>query len=225
MGKRLLIVAATEAEAAPLKGIVETLPFMEGYRSGNWELSFLVTGVGSVATSWSLSKWISDNRLPDLMINAGIAGSYRSEIPVGEVVVPVSDCFADAGIETGGEFKTLFEAGLEDPDDFPFINGRINADNKYINNALHNLRTVNAITVNTASGTTQTIDRLRKKYDPDIETMESATFFYICSRGKIPFLALRSISNMVEPRDRSKWDIPLALRSLSEKLKEVVLTI
>jgi futalosine hydrolase len=225
MGKRLLIVAATEAEAAPLKGIAETLPFMEGHRSGNWEISFLVTGVGSVATSWSLSKWISDNRLPDLMINAGIAGSYRSEIPVGEVVVPVSDCFADAGIETGGEFKTLFEAGLEEPDGFPFINGRINADNKYINNALHKLRTVNAITVNTASGTTQTIDRLRKKYDPDIETMEGATFFYICSRGKIPFLALRSISNMVEPRDRSKWDIPLALRSLSEKLKEVVLTI
>jgi futalosine hydrolase len=82
---------------------------------------------------------------------------------------------------------------------------------------------VNAITVNTTSGTEITIKKLRRKYNPDIETMEGATFFYICAIEKIPFLALRAISNKVEPRNKKEWDIPLALQSLSETLFEVLL--
>jgi futalosine hydrolase len=53
--------------------------------------------------------------------------------------------------------------------------------------------------------------------------MEGAAFFYVCSKEKIPFLALRSVSNRVEPRDKEKWNIHLALDNLSEKLKEVLL--
>ena len=30
-------------------------------------------------------------------------------IAIGDVVMPVSDCFADAGIEDGENFMTLFE--------------------------------------------------------------------------------------------------------------------
>jgi futalosine hydrolase len=63
-----------------------------------------------------------------------------------------------------------------------------------------------------------------EKFNPDIESMEGATFFYICRREKIPFLALRAISNIVEIRNRSNWDIKLALLNLAEKLNEVFLT-
>jgi len=52
--------------------------------------------------------------------------------------------------------------------------------------------------------------------------MEGATFFYICIREKIPFLALRAVSNKVEPRNRDNWNITLALNNLSEKLYEVI---
>jgi futalosine hydrolase len=83
---------------------------------------------------------------------------------------------------------------------------------------------VNAITVNTATGSETTRDRLVKKFNPDIETMEGATFFYICRREKLPFLALRSVSNIVEIRNKSNWDIKLAIRNLAEKLNEVFLT-
>ena len=65
------------------------------------------------------------------------------------------------------------------------------------------LKPVRAITVNSATGSEATIRKLVKKFNPDIETMEGATFFYICSREKIPFLAIRAISNRVEPRDKS----------------------
>jgi futalosine hydrolase len=220
---KLLLVSATDTEADALKRIPGLKVHSEGFTLGNCEISMLVTGVGSVATSWSMAKWLSSNPKPDLAINIGIAGSYRENIVAGDVVVPVSDCFADAGIEEGGGFKTLAEAGLADPDRFPFKMGRIEADNKYTAEATKKLKAVNAITVNTASGSEKTIERLLKKYNPDIETMEGATFFYICCRENIPFLALRSISNKVEPRNKEKWNIPLALEKLSEKMRDLIL--
>jgi futalosine hydrolase len=68
-----------------------------------------------------------------------------------------------------------------------------------------------------------TIERLRKKFNPDIETMEGATFFYICALEKIPFLSVRAISNRVEPGNRNSWNIQLALDNLEGKLKELLL--
>jgi futalosine hydrolase len=181
--------------------------------------------VGSIATSWAMTKWLSSNPKPDLAINIGIAGSFRDDIKIGDVVVPVSDCFADAGIETGSGFITLEEAGLADPDRFPFAGGKIITENNYCNIALSFIKPAKAITVNSGSGSQETINKLLKKYNPDIETMEGATFSYICSWEKLPFLALRSISNKVEPRNKDKWNIPLALINLSEKLKEFLLIV
>jgi futalosine hydrolase len=84
---------------------------------------------------------------------------------------------------------------------------------------------VSAITVNTATGSETTKEKLAKKFNPDIETMEGATFFYICSRENIPFLALRAISNKVEKRNKNNWNIELALNNLSEKLVDIILTL
>ena len=221
--KKILLVAATESEAEAFRKIDGIKPSAGGFVFRDLEIIPLVTGVGSVATSWTMTKWISSNPKPDLAVNIGIAGSYREEIRIGEVVVPVSDCFADAGIETADGFHTLSEAGLQDPDKFPFKEGKIIAENSYIKKASGHFKTVSAITVNSASGSQPTIDRLIKKYNPGIETMEGATFFYICSGESIPFLSLRSVSNMVEPRNKGKWNIPLALDSLSERLEELFL--
>ena len=215
MSVRVLIVAATHVEADVASRI--QVPC-------DMSVSTLITGIGSVATAWSLTKWISSNRLPDLVINIGLAGSFRESIKPGDVVMPVSDCFADSGTETGDGFLTLAEAGLEEPDRFPYSKGRIIADNNLLIKATGILNPVTAITVNTVSGTAGTIERLRMKYDPDIETMEGAAFFYVCRMSDVQFISLRGISNMVEPRDRNKWKIRPALDNLTTKLQEFLLT-
>ncbi len=215
MSVRVLIVAATHVEADVASRI--QVP-------GDMSVSTLITGIGSVATAWSLTKWISSNRLNDLVINIGLAGSFRESIKPGDVVMPVSDCFADSGTETGDGFLTLAEAGLEEPDRFPYSKGRIIADNNLLIKATGILNPVTAITVNTVSGTAGTIERLRMKYDPDIETMEGAAFFYVCRMSDVQFISLRGISNMVEPRDRNKWKIRPALDNLTTKLQEFLLT-
>jgi futalosine hydrolase len=225
MSIKVLLITATDAEAEAFRKIQGIKSYQDDFLLGRSEISLLVTGIGSVATSWAMTKWLSSNPKPDLLINIGIAGSFRDNIEIGDVVVPVSDCFADAGIVTSDGFITLEEAGLADPDRFPFTGGKILAENKYCSMALDFLKPAESITVNSASGSQESIDRILKKYSPDIETMEGATFFYICSREKLPFLALRSISNKVEPRNKDKWNISLALDNLSEKLKKFLLMV
>lgn len=222
MSSKILYVTATTSEADALKNIRGLMSVQGGYRYGNFEISVLVAGVGSISTAWAMKQWISVNEKPDLAINAGIAGSYKNEIAIGDVVMPVTDCFADAGIEDGDNFLTLSEAGLIDADEFPFRNGVIHADIGYSVKMKSLLKHVGAITVNTATGTEATRIKLSQKFNPDIETMEGAAFFYLCSREDIPFLAVRAISNRVEIRNKSKWNIALALSNLSEKLNEII---
>jgi futalosine hydrolase len=223
MSFKILYIAATAKEADVLKKLMGILSLQDEIRFRNFEISVLVTGVGSIATAWALKQWISLNEKPDLAINAGIAGSYNEKLIIGDVVMPVTDCFADAGIEDGDNFFTLHEAGLTDKDEIPFRDGLIFSDTTYSELMKDILKPVKAITVNTATGSESTREKLFRKFNPDIETMEGASFFYICTREKIPFLALRAISNKVEPRNRSKWNITLALDNLSEKLNEVLI--
>ncbi len=223
MSFRILLVAATALEIKNFRKIAGFNVTPDGFSSGNTEMNVLVTGVGAMSTSWSMSEWLRSNRKPDLAINIGIAGSFRDDIKLGEVVVPVSDCFADSGIEDGDNFLTLAEAGLAGANDFPFKSGVIESDNKYSELVKNNLRPVKAVTVNISTGSEVTRRRLVKKYNPDIETMEGATFFYICARNFIPFLALRAISNNVETRNINNWNIPLALENLAEKYNEFII--
>jgi len=223
MSFKILYVAATSSEADALRKIKDIVPFSEGYRLGNCEIHILIGGVGSVATAWAMKQWISLNEKPHLAVNAGIAGSFKDAYSIGEVVMPQSDCFADSGIEDGDKFLTLSEAGLCRADEFPFKNGLLYANNKYCDRVKDFLKPVRAITLNTATGSEETRNKLMKKFNPDIETMEGASFFYICTKENIPFLALRAISNKVGPRDKSKWDIALALDNLSETLYKIIL--
>jgi futalosine hydrolase len=225
MSFKILYVTATSSEADTLKKIRGVMMFPGRYRIGNIEITSLVAGVGSISTAWAMKQWLSVNEKPDLALNAGIAGSYKDEFQIGNVVMPVSDCFADAGIEDKDKFLTMSEAGLIGANEFPFREGLIFADTRYSDQMKSILTPARAITVNTVTGSEATRIKLLKKFNPDIETMEGATFFYICAREKIPFLALRAISNRIEPRNKSKWNIALALDNLAEKINEVLLTL
>jgi futalosine hydrolase len=219
---RILFVVATEPEGNVLTKLPDLRLCPEGFSVNNCDIRLLVTGVGSIATAWSLKQWLTANVRPDLILNAGIAGSFKEDIKIGDVVMPVTDCFADSGIENGENFITLFESGLDDPDKFPYQSGLLRCDETISDRMNDIIRPVKAITLNSGTGSAYTLNKLANKFNPDIETMEGATFFYICIREKIPFLSLRAISNKVEPRNRSNWNIPLALENLTEKLNEVI---
>ena len=48
--------------------------------------------------------------------------------------------------------------------------------------------------------------------------MEGASFFAACDNNINNYLQIRAISNYVENRDKSKWQMPLAIKNLNEYL-------
>lgn len=198
----ILVVAATAFEIAPLLSQKQQL-----------HIDTLVTGVGQLATTYHLGQALAAKKY-DWVINAGIAGSFRSDWPLGEVVEVVSEQMGDLGIEEAdGTFRDMFEIGFLAKDEFPFHEGRLH--NPYLHTTLSR---ANGLTINRVHGFAPNIEAIKAKYNPDIESMEGAAFFYVCMQQRLKCTQLRSISNYVEPRNRAAWKIPLAIERLNEQL-------
>jgi futalosine hydrolase len=221
-----LLVSATVFEIRPL---LERLPLyqklseqLSRYQYKNSTIDVLIPGVGMVPTAFYLGKQLGAKHY-DLAVNAGIAGTFNPSLPIGSVVHVTEDCVPELGAEDGDRFLSIFELGLADPDIPPYHHGKL------INNIFENemlihldiirkLPKVKGITSNTIRGNAASIARIRQLAWADLETMEGAAFFYGCMTEKIPCLQVRAISNLVEERDKSRWNLPLALKNLNQVL-------
>lgn len=219
----ILLVSATPFE------IALTLDFLEKHYQKHSNGSFekegirifpLVTGVGMVTTAWHLGHHLARHR-PDWALNAGIAGAYDRTLNLGDVVQVATDRFGDLGVEDAdGSFTDVFELGLTAPDEPPFLQGLL--CNPVAEQAPF-LPLVHGLTVNRVHGFAPSIRAIQHKYpDIQIETMESAAFFHACLMADVPFAAIRSISNYVEPRNRDAWEIGLAIKRLNDVLVEML---
>jgi futalosine hydrolase len=222
MAFNLLITAATPTEASALQHLHGVIAGDELSPAGI-SLDVVVTGIGMVPTAWSLMNYFMQHGRPDLIINTGIGGTFGDTPAVGDVVIIERECFADMGIDDRGRFVPLWETGLVDGDRFPFAgDGWMVCNNTYLNRLSDSFMFCRGVTSDTVSGSSERVERLRKYYNPSIETMEGASFFYICSREGVPFIAVRGISNRVEERDRKSWMIAEALQNLGEKTEGII---
>ena len=214
----ILIVSATSAEIAPLHEhlVANWVPGGDNlFTLGQTSVEILVTGVGMVRTAFHLGARLNA-KPPKLCINAGIAGAFPGKFEIGDVVHVVRDQFSEIGAETaGGKLLSIREMGLDEDIDNEALYNEAGAAYEF-------LPLAKGITVNTVHGHDSSIADVIERLDPDVETMESAAFFYACLKANTPFLAIRGISNMVEPRDRSAWDIQLAISNLNAQLIEML---
>jgi len=214
----ILIVSATTYEIAPfiqyLEEHAEKKSFFD-FKLGEHTIYPLVTGVGALTTAFALARYKGIEEV-DVAINAGIAGAYHPSLKPGEVVEVVTDRFADVGVEEAdGSFTDAFDLGLITADNFPYNNGWIkNTKNKYKTS----LPQVIGLTVNKVNGTQESIQRIKAKYDADVETMEGAGFLYACRMADVDCNQIRAISNHVEPRNKDNWKIQLAIDNLNAEL-------
>ena len=219
---KILIVAATWME---VKLLTEELEFNEekshcikNYRSADHEIDILISGIGPVFTTYQLTSVLHDVKY-DLVINTGIAGSLTQEIGIGEVVQVVSEEFADLGIEKNEDYLTLFESGFIDSNEYPFEQGLLRFSNVPVNLQMKKVR---GITSGKSHGRLSTIAEIKEKFHAQVESMEGAAVFYVCKWHGIECLQIRAVSNFVEPRDSSLWNIPIALENLKHALLEVL---
>lgn len=223
---KILIVAATPFEIAPFLRYLDESAFRretpQHYSKGEHQVHIQTTGVGIALTTYSLTKTFSRQSF-DLAINAGIAGSFTHGLAPGDVVQVVAEQFGDLGVEEAdGSFTDLFALGLQDPGEWPFQNGMLRQPQEEY---LPGLPAVRGLTVHKVHGYPPSIEASKAYFQAEIETMEGAAFFMVCLLERIPFIALRSISNYVEARNREAWEIPLAIDHLNETLQTMIQTI
>jgi len=204
----ILLVAATSFEIQP------TIDYLKGNKR-SVSVTPLITGVGSIATSYALTRQIGSSR-PAVAIQAGIAGCLTEKKP-GEVLVVSEEVLADLGVWEDQRFKSLFEMKLADPDGFPFSGGRlVNPHTSLLD--LADLELVRGMTVNEITTDGKRISWHQQNTFAVVESMEGGPMHYVCLQAGIPFLQLRSVSNSVGVRDKTKWNIPLAISRLNETL-------
>lgn len=217
----ILILAATEPEIAPTQQYLNRhFELMAGnsFVKGGLQVDLFITSPGQVHTLYGLER-ACGRSMPKHLIHAGIAGAFDTDThPIGSVVQIESDTFGDLGVEEkDGRFTPVFSMGLLNPDAGIFRDGWLYNEEKNLS-LLPDLPRAKGISVNRVSGSEQTISQMKHWYSPDVETMESAAFFFYCLTHGLSFNAVRAVSNKVEPRDRSKWDIPLAIKNLNDYL-------
>jgi futalosine hydrolase len=213
----VLLVCATAGECAAIAAKLQpaqagsyTAPSTQLYVGtiGGNAVTLLVTGIGMVNTARAMGALRLEHSGYDLLINFGIAGAFQQNLALGAVVQVVQDTYAELGSEDGADFHDLHQLG------FPsLVLGTDQYYNTYGNPQPHQQRypQVVGITVNTVAGHPATILQRTTRFSAAIETMESAAFFQMAVACDKPFLALRGISNYVEPRNKLAWRLSEAI--------------
>ncbi|MBD0332613.1 MAG: futalosine hydrolase [Chitinophagaceae bacterium] len=210
----ILLCAATVFE------IEEAVQDVVQGKYGAHETDVLITGVGLTAAAYRLTKQITI-RKPQLVIQAGIAGSLNKKAKIAEVVVVKSETIGDAGVIEKKEFQTLFQLKLVNEKDFPWKSGKLQNEHKTLMQEC-NLKMVTGVTVNEISTSKERIYFYRNKLKADIETLEGAALHYIALMEHVPFLQIRSISNYIGDRDKKNWKVGEAIGNLNIQLKQII---
>jgi len=221
----ILLVAATEFEIRPLLGQMafqrKDQDRLHHYRFRSTAVDLLIPGVGMMQTAFHMGKLLGKSRY-SLALNAGIAGTFNPSLKIGSVVNVTEECLPEMGAEDGAAFLSMFELGLIDPDDFPYRSGKLINFRMPSSPALNLLPKVIGNTVNRVHGTLESIEKEKALFPADIESMEGAAFLYSCLSESIPCAQIRSISNYVEERDKSRWNVSLALKNLNKVLFDLI---
>jgi len=213
---QILVIAAKEAEIKP------SVEFMAAHYPTAAHIHYAYTDVGLTAATFSITR-LALTQAPDLIIQAGIAGSFETGYQPGEVVLIDTEQQADLGVLENAQWKNIFDLQLTDENEAPHKKGLL--PNPYINHFnFLGIRKVAGISVNTISTDTGTIDRLQQGSPaPVIESMEGAALHFVGRQLQIPFVQLRSMSNQVGERDKSRWHFTQAIQSLNAKLIELLI--
>jgi futalosine hydrolase len=212
----------------PGKGRGFGTAFYSGEFAGR-RLVYAVSGIGKVNAAHTAALLIHDWK-PSAVVIFGIGGAYPSSgLKVGDVAVATKENYADEGVLMRDGFHGLKSIGI------PILRkGRRRFFNEFLldrrlaSAALRAARVAGTaraglfLTVSTCTGTTERARELESIFPAICESMEGAAAVHVCSLYGIPCAEIRGISNIVEDRNRDRWDIPLAAENCQVALRRLL---
>lgn len=212
------------------KPVGKTIPghpvFYSGAVSGNGVV-FGISGMGKTNAAHAVTLLI-EKYSPSCIVNFGIGGAYPSSgLKVGDIAVAEKEVYADEGVllkdglhsfEITG-VPILKVRGRKYFNEFP-ADKRLSRQALKAAGAIANGKSGVFLTVSACTGTRKRAGELAAKFSPLCENMEGAAIAHICRLYGIPFAEIRGISNIVEDRDKGKWDIKLAAENCQKAVLE-----
>jgi futalosine hydrolase len=227
----LLLLCATEGEgarvAAQLTERAETVQAGRTVRRGRLErvgCRLVVGGLGLVNTAAALAAQLAAAP-PRLVLQFGIAGAYvPAGLAVGAVACATEEIYGDLGVLTPAGWQPADLIGI------PLLPGAPPRFNRFpLDAALveHAARAAGAragpfVTVSTCTGVRTVGDALHHRWGALCESMEGAAAAHVCALYRVPFLEVRGVSNLVEDRDREKWQLARAVAAAQDAALQVV---
>ncbi|WP_373231116.1 futalosine hydrolase [Cohnella sp.] len=205
MENKVLVMTAVEAEKeAVLRGLRNDRRF-----------DVVIAGVGPIAAAVNTMAALASSRY-DLVVSAGIGGGFAGKAPVGSVVIASEVIVADLGSQTPGGFIGMDELG--------FGTTRLQVESNISLKLVEAIRTAGLqvyygpiLTLSTTTGTAATASELSERVqDAGAEAMEGYGVAAAAYRHSLPFVEIRTISNVIGPRDRASWRIGEALAALEQ---------
>jgi futalosine hydrolase len=199
---RVLVVVAVEAERAAVL-------------AGSAAHDVLVGGVGAAASAAATARALAlaeaAGRPYAAVVSAGIGGGFAGRVDVGDLVLADRCVAADLGADSPDGFLPLdtlgFGTATLDTDPALLAGWRAAWPDAFVGTIL---------TVNTVTGTAESTQKLTARYpDAVAEAMEGFGAATAAAQAGVPFAEVRTISNLVGPRDRGSWRIGAALKTLT----------
>jgi futalosine hydrolase len=205
MEKRVLVMTAVEAEKEAV---------LQGLRNDP-RFDVVIAGVGPIAAAVNTMAALASSRY-DLVVSTGIGGGFVDKAPIGSIVVASEVIVADLGSQSPEGFISMDKLG--------FGTTHLQVESKISLNLVEAIRKGGLLvyygpilTLSTATGTAVTAAALSERV-PGVgaEAMEGCGVAAAAHRRDVPFIEIRTISNVVGPRDRAAWRIGEALAALEQ---------
>ncbi len=227
----LALISPTPSESKEVRANISPNPeealkiVSEGELHGKTIL-FTHCGVGKVNAAHSATLMLENYDI-DLMILFGIGGAYSGD--VGDVIIAESENYGEEGVLTKEGWKSmeftgfpLLKDGKEYYNTFPLDHKFTHFTIKTIRDTGFNVSSGNFVTVSQCSGTKESGENLKRRFEGICENMEGAAVAHICALYKIAMIEVRGISNIIEERDLRKWDIEAAALNCNKAIIEVI---
>jgi futalosine hydrolase len=199
-------------------------------RIGSAHLVCCAGGIGKTNAAAVTTSLIERYR-PERIIITGCGGAYPgSGLAVGDLAVASDEIFGDEGVITPDGWMDLKQMGLpmlQEGDrcwynTLPLARHEAEKTMQLADNHGVPLTRGRFVTVSCCSGTKARGLELARRYQAVCENMEGAAVALVALRYGIPCLEIRGISNLVEDRDMSRWDIGLAVEAAQRFVLKVI---
>lgn len=173
------------------------------------------SGVGKVNAARTTQILIDKFNI-EYIVNLGSAGAINDELNIGDIIIGEKLVQHDFDVTAFGSDKGYI------PDTGKFFKAEDSLIQKCKNIKIQN---INTITGTVASGDVfcNEIDmkcKIRKEFDADCVEMEGAAVAQVCHLNKIPFVVIRSISDI--PNGNNQIDFDKYLESASKNCAEFI---